>query len=225
MHVRRAIAHALDTREFADASLFGFGGRACSVISPAVPYHDPDAPCIERDGDRVRAELEAAGMPDGFEVDFLVPNVAPGRTIAEIVQGQAAEFGIDITLRPIDEGQMYSTVSSFDYQMAYTGWTMDIPDPDQKIAFMFDFQNGGGSSYSTGYDNPEMTELVRAGQVELDGDERARIYAEIQALSAQEAVFVPLVAVNEPFAWRSAVSDFFVNPMGKRHMQNVWLDD
>lgn len=222
-HVRRAVAFAIDTAEIAEAALFGFGGRACSVISPAVPFHDPDTPCFERDGERVRAELEAAGLPDGFSVELLVPNIAPGRTIAEIIQGQAAEFGIDVRLRPIDNAQMYATVSAFDYEMAYTGWTMDIPDPDQNIAFMFDFEQGGGASYSTGFDDARMTELVRAGQQALDEDERAAIYAEIQALNAELAPFIPLIALDGAFAWRDEVQDFFINPMGKRRMETVWL--
>lgn len=223
VHVRRAIAYAIDTEEIAAASLFGFGGRACSVISPAVPFFDPATPCLERDGAQVMAELEAAGMPGGFEVELLVPAIAPGRTIAEIIQGQAAEFGIEVTLRPIDEGQMYSTVSAYDYEMAYTGWTMDIPDPDQNISFMFDFENGGGESYSTGYDNPEAAALVRAAQQELDPTARAAIYSQIQALNAEEVPFIPLVTLNEPFAWREGVNDLFINPVGKRRMENVWL--
>jgi peptide/nickel transport system substrate-binding protein len=163
-------------------------------------------------------------MPDGFAVELLVPNIAPGRTIAEIIQAQAAEFGIDVTLRPIDNSQMYATVSAFDYEMAYTGWTMDIPDPDQNIAFMFDFENGGGSSYSTGYNNPAMTELVRAGQKALDDEERARIYADIQALNAEEAPFIPLIALDAAFAWRDDVRGLNINPVGKQRMENVWLD-
>ena len=115
-------------------------------------------------------------------------------------------------------------MSSFDYDIAFTGWTMDIPDPDQKISFMFDPEQGGGASYSTGYTNQEMIDLVRAGQQTFADDARAQIYADIQALNAQEAPFIPLVVLDAPFAWRDEVIDLFVNPVGKRHLENVWLD-
>src|SRR5690606_25966628 len=129
-----------------------------------------------------------------------------------------------VVIRPIDYGQFYSTVASFDYEIAFTGWTMDIPDPDQKIAFMFDPELGGGDSYSTGYDNPEMIDLVRAAQQALDEDERAQIYADIQALAAEESPFAPLILLDAPFGWREDVQGLLVNPVGKRHLENVWLD-
>ena len=224
MHLRRAIAHSLDTEGIAAAALFGFGGAACSVVSPAVPHHDPNTPCLRYDPEKAKEELAKSSVPDGLDVELSVSDQQPGLTVAEIVQSQLAPLGINVTLRPIEQGQFYSTISSFDYEIAYTGWTMDIPDPDQNIAFMFDPEKGGGNSYSTGYDNPDMVELVRAGQQALDNDERAGIYAEIQALNAREVPFIPLVALNGPFAWREDVKGLLINPVGKRHLENVWLD-
>ncbi len=225
VHVRRAIAHAIDQDAIAGAALFGHGGPACSVISPAVPYHDPGTPCLETDMDMARAELAQSSAPDGFSAEYLVGDQSPNLPIVEIIQAQLAPLGIDIEIRPIDPGQFYSTVSSFDYDMAFTGWTMDIPDPDQKISFMFDPELGGGDSYSTGYDNPEMIELVRAGQQTFDSDDRAQVYADIQALNASEVPFIPLVVLDAPFAWSDSVMGLWINPVGKRHLENVWLDE
>ena len=224
IHLRRAIAHAIDKEAIADAVLFGFGGPACSVISPVVPFHDPDTPCLEHDLELAADELAQSAYPDGVTVEYLVGDQTPDRPIAEIIQNQLAPLGIDVELRPIDFGQFYSTVFEFDYQMAYTGWTMDIPDPDQKIAFMFDPELGGGDSYSTGYENPEMIELVRAGQQAVDLDERAEIYAQIQALAAEESPFIPLVVLDNAFAWREDVRGLYINPVGKRNLENVWLE-
>lgn len=224
VHVRRAIAHAIDQDGIANAALFGHGGPACSVISPAVPYHDPDTPCLESDMDAARAELAQSSVPDGFSAEYLVGDQSPNLPIVEIIQGQLAPLGIDISIRTIDPGQFYSTIFVFDYEMAFTGWTMDIPDPDQKISFMFDPELGGGDSYSTGYNNPEMIELVRAGQTTFDDAARAQIYADIQALNAEEVPFIPLVVLDAPFAWSDNVKGLWVNPVGKRHLEDVWLD-
>lgn len=224
VHVRRAIAHAIDSEGIAAATLFGLGGPACSVISPQVPYHDPNTPCLTFDLDAARAELAQSSVPDGFSAEYLVGDRSPDLPIAEIIQDQLAQIGIDVTLRVVDPGVHYATLSSFDYDFAYTGWTMDIPDPDQKIAFMFDLEEGGGDSYSTGYDNPEMTELVRAGQQAIDPEERQEIYSQIQALAASEVPFIPLIVQDLPFAWSSDVQGFRVNPVGKRNLENVWLE-
>jgi peptide/nickel transport system substrate-binding protein len=223
-HVRRAIAYAIDQKAIADAVLFGYGGPACSVISPHVPFHDPETPCLPYDLDKARQELASSSVPDGFQVEYLVGDQTPDVPIAEIIQRQLKEIGIEVTLRPIDYGQFYSTLSAFVYEIAFTGWTMDIPDPDQKIAFMFDPELGGGDSYSTAYDNPQMIELVRAAQQALDPEARQQIYSEIQALAAEDGPFVPLILLDTPFGWRENVKGFWVNPVGKRHLEDVWLD-
>jgi peptide/nickel transport system substrate-binding protein len=223
VHVRRAIAHALDKEAMANAVLFGFGGAACSIIAPTVAFHDPETPCLTYDLEAAQAELAQSSVPEGFAAEFLVGDNPTNVAIAEIIQGQLAPLGIDITLRLIDEGQFYETLSSLDYQMGYAGWTMDIPDPDEQIAFMLDPEEGGADSYSTGYNNPEMIELVHAAQQEFDQAARQELYSEIQALHAAEVPHIPLVFQQTTFAWADEVQDFFVNPVGNRHLEDVWL--
>jgi len=123
----------------------------------------------------------------------------------------------------IDEGQFYETLSSLDYELGYAGWTMDIPDPDEQIAFMLDPEQGGGDSYSTGYNNPEMIKLLRDAQREFDQAKRQALYSQIQALHAAEVPHIPLVFQQTTFAWADEVQDFFVNPVGNRHLEDVWL--
>jgi peptide/nickel transport system substrate-binding protein len=223
VHVRRAIAHALDKEAMANAVLFGFGGAACSIIAPTVAYHDPETPCLPYDLEAAEAELAQSSVPEGFDAEFLVGDEPTHVAIAEIIQGQLAPLGINVTLRTIDPGQFYETLSSLDYQMGYAGWTMDIPDPDEQIAFMLDYEKGGADSYSTGYNNPEMNELVQAAQREFDPEARQEIYSEIQALHANEVPHVPLVFQQTTFAWTDEVQGFFVNPVGNRHLEDVWL--
>jgi peptide/nickel transport system substrate-binding protein len=223
VHVRRAIAHAIDKEAMANAVLFGYGGAACSIIAPTVAYHDPDTPCLSYDLEAAQAELAQSPVPEGFDAEFLVGDEPANVAIAEIIQGQLAPLGINVTLRLIDPGQFYETLSSLDYEMAYAGWTMDIPDPDEQIAFMLDYEAGGADSYSTGYNNPEMIELVQAAQREFDPEARQEIYSQIQALHANEVPHIPLVFQQTTFAWVDEVQDFFVNPVGNRHLEDVWL--
>lgn len=223
VHVRRAIAHALDKEAMANAVLFGFGGAACSIIAPTVAFYDPETPCLTYDLEAAQAELAQSSAPDGFDTEFLVGDNPTNVAIAEIIQGQLAPLGINVSLRLIDEGQFYETLSSLDYEMGYAGWTMDIPDPDEQIAFMLDYETGGADSYSTGYNNPDMIELVQSAQQEFDEAARQELYSEIQALHAAEVPHIPLIFQQTTFAWSDEVQDFFVNPVGNRHLENVWL--
>lgn len=225
VHVRRAIAFAINKQEMAEAVLFGYGGPACSIIAPTVAFHDPNTPCLQFDLDQAKAELAQSSVPDGFETEFLVPTEPAPTAIAEIIQQQLAPIGIEVTLRPIDPGQLYETIVNLDYEMAWEGWSMDIPDPDEQISFMLDLENGGGDSYSTGYGNPEVIDLLRQAQQEFDEAERAELYSRIQAIHAEEVPHLPLVFQEVAFGWSDQVHDFFVNPVGNRHLEDVWLSE
>jgi peptide/nickel transport system substrate-binding protein len=223
VHVRRAIAYSLDKKAMANAVLFGFGDAACSIIAPTVAFYDPETPCLMHDPDKAKAELAQSSMPKGFKAEFLVGDNPTNNAIAEIVQSQLAPLGIDVSLRLIDEGQFYETLSSMDYEIGYAGWTMDIPDPDEQIAFMLDPDKGGGDSYSTGYKNADMIKMVQEAEQEFDEAKRQALYSKIQALQAQDVPQIPLVFQQTTFAWADAVQGFHVNPVGNRHLENVWL--
>lgn len=223
VHVRRAIAYALDKKAMANAVLFGFGGSACSIIAPTVAFYDPNTPCLTQDPDKAKAELAQSSSPNGFKAELLVGDNPTNNAIAEIVQSQLAPLGIDVSLRLIDEGQFYETLSSFDYQIGYAGWTMDIPDPDEQIAFMLDPEKGGGDSYSTRYNNPDMTKLIHEAEQEFDESKRQGLYSRIQALHAADVPQIPLVFQQTTFAWADSVQGFHVNPVGNRHLENVWM--
>jgi peptide/nickel transport system substrate-binding protein len=225
VHLRRAIAHALNKEAMAQAVLFGYGEGACSIIAPTVAFYDAETPCLTYDLEAAKAELAQSSVPDGTAIEFLVGDNPTNTAIAEIIQGQLAPLGIDVTLRLIDEGQFYETLSSLDYEIGYAGWTMDIPDPDEQIAFMLDPELGGGDSYSTSYDNPDMVKLVRDAQKEFDQAARQEIYSEIQALHAAEVPHIPLVFQQTTFAWTDDVQGFHVNPVGNRHLEDIWLKE
>ena len=225
VHVRRAVAHAIDKEAMAQAVFFGHGEASCSVIAETIAYHDPETPCLDLDMAAAEEELAQSSVPEGFATEFLIGDEPADVAIAEIIQEQLAPLNIDVEIRKVDPGQFYETLSSYDYAMAYAGFGLDIPDPDEVVSFMLDFENGGGDSYSTGYDNPEMTELVRAAGRALDDAERQELYSQVQELHAQEIPHFPLVSLTNPFAWRSNVQGFFVSPVGDRHLEDVWLSE
>jgi len=225
VHVRRAIAHAIDKEGIAGAVLFGNGTAACSIIAPTVTFHDPETPCLQYDVEAARAELEQSSVPEGFEARILVGDEPTQVAAVEIIQAQLAEIGITVTIDSIDPGQFYETLSSMDYEMGLAGWSMDIPDPDEQISFMLDKEQGGANSYSTAYEDPRITELLRDAQREFDDEARAALYSELQAVHAEEVPHIPVYFQATPFAWSVQVNGLHVNPVGNRHLEDVWLSE
>jgi len=103
------------------------------------------------------------------------------------------------------------------------GATNDISDPDEMASFQVDVKNGGSHSFWTYYDNPEAIALVHRAETEFNSAKRAALYAQIQAIVAQDAPFIALDYPPNIYAWSPRLHGFAVNPGGAYRLEDVWL--
>ncbi len=224
VHVRRAIAYAIDAQAMAQAALHGYGTVACSFMAPTIAYYDPNTPCLKHDMTQAASELGQSAYPNGFDTKMLVGSTdVYQEAVGEILQQQLVPLKINVTLQKVDPGQLYSTLSKYDYELGYEAWASDIPDPDEQISFMTDPVGGGAGSYSTDYSNPTVIDWVHQAEQEFDATKRAALYSKIQAQVAQDAPWAVLHFVPYQYAFSDAVHGFFVYPTGNYHLQDVWL--
>lgn len=182
VHVRRAIAYAIDAETMAKAALFGYGSAACSFMAPTIAYYDSKTPCLKFDLTKAKAELAQSAYPNGFDTRMLVGGTdVYQESVGEIVQQQLKAININVTLQKVDPGQLYATLSKYDYELAYEGWASDIPDPDEQISFMTDPVGGGAGSYSTDYKNDQVVAWVHQAEQAFNETDRAALYSKIQA--------------------------------------------
>lgn len=222
VHVRRAIAFAVDRQAIVDAVLLGNGEVANSFMSPQIRFYDPDSPGIQLDLERAREELAQSSVPDGFDLEITTTSdYTFYLDIATILQAQLAEVGINVTLRPVEFTNLYSTISTGDFQAAMEGWTSDIPDPDEQVSFMADYVSA--QSYSTNWNDEEVKAWVSQAQQEFDDAKRAELYANIQRKANEDVPWVNLFYQGLPYAWSSSVNDFQVYANGAYHLEDVWL--
>jgi peptide/nickel transport system substrate-binding protein len=222
VHLRRAIAFAIDRQAIVDAVLLGNGEPANSFMSPQIRFYDPGSPGIQFDLDQARAELAQSSMPDGFELEILTTSdYRLYLDIATILQQQLGEIGVNVTLRPIEFTNLYSTISDGDFQAAMEGWTSDIPDPDEQVSFMADFDSA--ASYSTGWNDEEVKGWVKGAQQTFEDAERAELYANIQRKANEDVPWVNLFYQGLPYAWSSDLNGFQVYATGAYHLEDAWL--
>lgn len=219
VHVRRAIAHAVDKEAITKSTLFGTGEPACSMVPPSMPYSsEPD--CLQFDVDEAKEEMAQSRFPDGFDVELTIDNLPISSSIAQILQSELAEIGITIKIKVVDAGQIYTTYGQQAYQLGFAAWASDIPDPDEQLTFMLD-PDAGGNAYYTGYNNPKVTKLVNEGRRTLDSDRRADIYAQVQQIVSQDLPQLPISNQGNPYVWSQDVQNLAVNPMGTIDLLNV----
>jgi peptide/nickel transport system substrate-binding protein len=220
VHVRRAMAHAIDRASLTKGTLFGSGTAACSMVPPTMPYADERAPCLRFDLAAAKAEMAKSTAPGGFAAELTIDNLPTSASVAQIVQASLAPIGIRLKIKTVDSGQLYTVFDNAAFQVGLGAWASDIPDPDEQLSFMLD-PKAGGNAYYTGYDNPKVNALLVEGQTELSTAGRSAIYRQIQGIAASEVPQIPLSNQDGAYLWGTGVQGFEVNPMGTIDLAGV----
>jgi peptide/nickel transport system substrate-binding protein len=221
VHVRRAIAYAIDRESLVDAVLFGNGETADSLLSPGTPYYDGDTGAPELDMDKAKAELAQSSMPDGFSTKLLIRSGDPNQTsVAQILQSELAELGITVEITQLDPTANKQARLDSDFDMTLSAWTMDIPDPDQWTSFAVDPEGGSHSAF-TYYDDPEVVAINKQAQLETDDAKRGDLYKQLQERTGESAFLAYLYYSPYAYAISDRIDGFEVTPLGNYHLEDV----
>ncbi|QNG35528.1 ABC transporter substrate-binding protein [Geodermatophilaceae bacterium NBWT11] len=222
VHVRRAIAFAIDRESMVDAVLYGNGEPANSLLSPGTPYYDESVEGPTFDLDEARAEMAQSSVPDGFSTSLLIASGDPNQaSVAQIMQSQLAELGIDMEIRQLEPTANKQARLASDFDMTISAWTMDIPDPDQWTSFAVDPEGGSHSAF-TYWDDPAVIELNQQAQREIDEGTRQDLYTQIQEQAGESAFLAYLYYSPYAYAMTDAVQGFQVTPLGNYPLAEVY---
>ena len=201
--VRQAISMAIDRETMVDGILEGAGIPAIGPLSPLVFGFSDDVDTLEYDPDGARELLAEAGYEDGFETTLWTNDNARRMEIAEIVQNDLADIGIDVQIEVLEWGAYLDETAEGNHDMFILGWVTVTGDADYGLYALFHSDNHGAVGNRSFYSNDEVDALLDEGRLEPDMEERRRIYAEVQNALVPEAPHINLyhprwmVAVNE----------------------------
>lgn len=220
--VRQAINMGINMDAIIQVVNFGIGEPANSLIPAGTLYYNPENQNWPYDPERAKAMIEAAGAT-GATLEFVIgAGSAANEQLGIVVQQQLAQIGLNIELKKVDQGQVWSTFVDGGYDIAPAYWTYDILDPDQKVAFSVGADDN--LSYYTRYENPEVTQLVRDARLELDPAKRQELYNQIQAIVKDDVHWIDLYYSPFSNVSTSSVEGFYQNPMGVIPLHEITVE-
>jgi peptide/nickel transport system substrate-binding protein len=223
VHVRRAISYAIDRKAIVKGILFGYGEPANSFLPPQVPFYTKSSPGLQYDLAKAKAEMAKSKFPKGFKVTLLVGSGATTETqTGQVLQQALKQLGIDVQFKQEDTSTEFQDIEKRKYELGFSYWTMDIADPDELVTFATD-PAGGASQFYTGYKNAKLIADSHKAQRETNQSKRAKLYAQVQSIAANDAFLGFLYYSPFRYATTTKVHGFFVEPLGNYHMENVWL--
>jgi ABC-type transport system substrate-binding protein len=228
VHVRRAVAFAIDRERWARARN-GSLAPTGQMLPPRFVGYDAHLPHLQRfDLALAREEMRLAGFPDGLPETVLLwtSDQPKGRVYGALAQADLEKIGIHVELKPVSFPiYLAATAKRGAVQMFAGGWTMDYPDPSSFLNVLHSRGIAAEHSYNKAfYSNPELDGLLDRGLVERNPEQRARIYHEANDLVAKDAPWAFFANQSVPNAWQPYVKNFRPHPAYWTPINEVWLD-
>jgi len=182
INVRKAIIHAIDVPSILQATYMGQVEQEFALVPPGLVGSWADAPRYERDVEKAKEFMAAAGL-ESLDLRLDLLDTTEYRTWAEIIEQNLKDIGINLEINTMDSSAYWSI--SFgeqaveDNELLAVNYSMQ-PDPAWATMWFTCDQVTVWNSQS--WCSEEYDELHRKGLVTLDLEERAKIYIEMQKL-------------------------------------------
>jgi len=228
--VRQAVNYAMNKQDIIDGVYGGLGEVAKNPLPPGMWSYNDDVVDYAYDPAKAKALLAEAGYADGFSTTlWAMPVSRPynpnGKKVAEIMQAQLAEVGIDASITSYDWGTYLDKTDMGEHDMALLGWTGDNGDPDNFLWVLLSapaaVKPAGNIAF---WKNAEFTALIKEAKETADVAVRTDLYEKAQVVFKEEAPWVTIAHSVVVVPMKNEVQGFVLYPTGRRVFTSVWLE-
>ncbi|MFD2044734.1 glutathione ABC transporter substrate-binding protein [Ornithinibacillus salinisoli] len=220
LEFRQAVAYAVDQESYVN-QLNGLGEYNESIIGPKVFGYNEDAQDTgyNYDPDKAAEIIEANGYGDET-FTMLVANRDNYMKMAEIVQAQLSDVGLNVQIETMEWGAFLDTARAGEYEMTFLGWANSTADGSELLYPNLHTDNIGGSNY-TRYNNEDFNKLVEESRITVDQDVRKEKLHEANVLAIQDVPWVVMEHGVVTAAYDESVNGLSVDPTGQWSLYNV----
>jgi peptide/nickel transport system substrate-binding protein len=221
--LREAIIRAINVPELVQQLYLGYSIPAYSVLPSFVPGYAAGVKNFEYDVEKAQSLLKECGA-ENLSIKMIAYsnprpyNTATGVKLAEAIQGYLSKVGVTVDITQYDWTTYKQMATQGEGDIKFYGWTGDNGDADNFMNLLSD-QNR--SMNVSGYNNPEYKALIDKAASTPNGPERNALYADMEAIVARDAVWLPIShsIVNVPYA--ADVVNFSQHPTGSTYFKFV----
>ncbi|MDX1604591.1 MAG: ABC transporter substrate-binding protein [Candidatus Competibacterales bacterium] len=218
INIRRAIQWGINVPQILEAAYFGNAQPSTGIIAPGLIGHREQAMVPpEGDPDKAREYLRQAGA-EGLELNIETQNSPVWKTIAEVVQAQLAQIGINLTVNVQDSGSFWTMGMESegarwkDIQLIVNRFSM-VPDPYYATEW-FTCDQVGVWNWER-FCSERFDELHEQAVTETDSAKRGAMYREMQDLMEESGAYRFLTHEASPVMFRDTVMVPALRPDGR----------
>ncbi len=218
VRVRRALAMALNRDSMIEHLLGGLASKAAGVIPRGHWAFNPDIEQIPYDPEGARALLGEAGLAAGddgvrLRIKFKCPQNKQSQRLAEVIQAQWAEAGVQMDIQSLEWGTFYDDIVKGNFETYVLSW-VGVTDPDILFS-IYHSDNVPPNGRNRGWFKSEpLDRLLIEGRTELDTGARASIYRDAQRLIAEELPCISLWHTHNIAVMKRNIAGYELYPAG-----------
>lgn len=222
VHVRRAVAHAVDKRGLVRAVLRGYGSVAHTLpppeqwgdlLTPAqVTAFYKTIPRYPFNLANAREELAQSAFPNGFEATIPYPDSQQALGKAALALSQnLKQIGVDLKVTEVPTNAYYAKLLSHPSPLGpqIVAWGVDYPDPADVLHFISDSKSAVQNAFNlANFKSGEMDRLLARQERSVDPKVRAAAIKKALLIVARRAPYIPLwysdvaMAVSDKLAYK-----------------------
>ena len=216
--IREALSMSVDREALVSSVFSNWYSPACSPISPSSPFSSAASEaCAEYDPAAAKEMLEAAGVTVPFPITMQVSNNPDTLRFAQALQAAVAEGGFELTIAPVEYSTLLDVQTRGDFEALQLGWSGRVDPHGNMYNFL---STGGGNNYS-GYNNPEVDDLMTEAASVNDVDERADLYGQAIEIVQEDNPVIYLYRVRSLTAYSTGIAGVETFADGVVHLSHA----
>lgn len=211
VRIRQAINHAVDRDSIVQYVFRGLAEAAYGYLPPALTseyYADSKKDGYEYDVDKAKALLSDAGFADGLKLELSADNSTESTRLAEVLQAQLGEVGIEVEIRLFDSASYADHLKEGKQELFIRLYSW----PNADILDWFLLSTQAPWPNHSRWQDAKTDELINRAATLPTWDERAEGYKDVQKHLIEQAVWCPIYVPETLIAVRKEVKGFKFHP-------------
>lgn len=211
--VRQAIYHAINIDEIISKIMNGYATPAISYMPDICVGFDPNAERLSYDPELAKQLLAEAGYSDGFylRVDSRSDGEENNDQVAQAIASYLEKIGIRTEVNLMPRATFFEKVNPENLQSSFfmarwgdsSGEGMVILND---MVYTYNGKPNLGEGNKGLYSNPEVDALLDQASTEPDQAKRAELVKKVDAITREEAVYIPLFFKENVFGVRNGLT-------------------
>ena len=217
---RVALNYALDKQSMADSVFMGKATPATTIVNPNVFGYSSEVPGFEYNPEKAKELIKKSGVTNP-NFKLYVNDNAVRLQLAQIVQANFKEVGIDMEIETLEWGAYLQRTAQGEHTAFIGGWVSGTSDADIVLYPLLHSSSHGGAGNRAFYTNKEFDKEVELARATSDPEVRKTHYKNAQMILQEESPLIVLLYKNENIGINKRIKGFKYDPTTMHNLYNL----